>query len=246
MKFANVLRAEFGKLKRSYAWVLMVAAPLLMVLFGASNFTRYRERFLRGASIPWDEMLFQVVFFYGLLLLPLSIGVLSVWLARIEHSENNWKHLLALPVGRGSIYSAKTVVHVALIGLSMAVLYVGLVVAGKTLAVGSVPYWGLSKSVFAAWVACLPILAAQMWLSVRYTSISVPIGVSLGASVAGIFAINSQYGAYYPWSLPTLALVPGSVEIRPVSPAYSLAVSVLAFAVVFALAMRDFGERDVQ
>lgn len=247
MSFLDVLETEFMKLKRSPVWMLMSLAPLFMVIFGTSNFIRYKDTFLQNGGNPWDKMLSQVVFFYGSLLLPLSIAVLTVWLARIEHSNNNWKYLLTLPISRWSIYTAKTIVHIILVGLSMGVLYVGMIVAGKIVSIEQISYLYLLKSVLTGWVACLPILAIQMWLSIRFTNISIPISISLFASLASIIVTNSVFGKFYLWSLPVLSLLPpDETGNRTISFSYTISVSIIMFILIYLLGFIHFQNRDVQ
>lgn len=246
MKFTHVMQMELLKLKRSYVWLLMIIAPLIMVIFGASNFVRYKQVFLQGDAVPWDKLLGQVVVFYAMLLLPLSIAVMAVWLARIEHSENNWKHLFVLPIKYVHIYVAKTIVHILLVGISMLFFFAGMIVAGKIVDIGTIPYHSLAISVLLCWITCLPILAVQMLLSIRFHSLGVPVGVGLAASIAGIVISNSSYGKYYLWSLPSLTLNPGTGGNELPGYSYFLSISLISFLIIFVIGFAMFRRRDVQ
>ncbi|WP_026584790.1 ABC transporter permease [Bacillus sp. J33] len=244
MTFGNVLMMELMKLKRSYVWLLMCAAPLLMVTFGAYNFVRYQDVFLQGNAVPWEKLLGQIVTFYGLLLLPLSIAVMAVWLARIEHSENNWKYLFTLPMHLKSIYIAKTIIHIGFVGLSMFILYVGTIGAAIIVGVGNIPYGTMAVNTLICWVTCLPILALQMILSIRFPNIGVPVGISLAASITSVVITNSAYGKYYFWSLPSLTLIPNSGGMRNLTISYSLTLSLVAFVFMMVIGYGLFRKHE--
>ena len=246
MHFIQILQMEFRKLKRSYSWLLMFTAPLLMVAFGAYNFVRYKDVFLQGNAIPWEKLISQIVTFYGLLLLPLSIGVLAVWLARIEHAENNWKYLLTLPINRTYIYIAKTIIHILLVGLSMIILYVGIIIAGKLVSVGDIPYQTMFLKILSCWVTCLPLLAIQMILSIRFTNIGIPVGVGLAASIATIIISNSAAGRYYFWSFPYFSLLPNNEKAGSISPVYMMVFSTCVFIIVILMGCFKFRKQEVQ
>ncbi|MBD1383218.1 ABC transporter permease [Metabacillus arenae] len=244
MNFFNVLKMEFLKLKRSYVWLFMIAAPLLMVIFGAYNFVRYQDVFLKGNAVPWEKLLGQIVTFYGLLLLPLSIAVMAVWLSRIEHSENNWKYLFTLPMDLKLIYAAKSIIHILLVGLSMLILYLGTIIAATIVNVGVIPYQSLAVSTLICWVTCLPILALQMILSIRFPNIGIPVGISLAASIASVVITNTSYGQYYFWSLPSITLLPSSEGTGNVSALYLLSVSLVAFVCLLAIGYQLFRRQE--
>ncbi|MGM0851032.1 MAG: ABC transporter permease [Bacillota bacterium] len=244
MTFGRVLMMEMMKLKRSYVWLLMCVAPLLMVTFGAYNFVRYQDVFLQGNAVPWEKLLGQIVTFYGLLLLPLSIAVMAVWLARIEHSENNWKYLFTMPVNLKSIYITKTIIHIGLVGLSMVILYIGTIGAAIIVGVGNIPYGTTAVNVLICWITCLPILALQMILSIRFPNIGMPIGISLAASITSVVITNSAYGKYYFWSLPSLTLIPNSEAMRNLTIPYSLTISLAAFSCIMVIGYRFFRKHE--
>ncbi|WP_257349947.1 ABC transporter permease [Pseudalkalibacillus decolorationis] len=245
MDFINVLKMEFLKLKRSYVWLLMCVAPLLMVVFGAYNFVRYQDVFLQGDAVPWQKLLGQIVTFYGLLLLPLSIAVMAVWLARIEHSENNWKHLFTLPLNLKAIYLAKTIIHILLVGISMLILYLGTIIAANIVNVGDIPLKAMAINSLICWATCLPILALQMLLSIRFSNIGIPVGISLAASITSVVITNSAYGKYYFWSLPSLTLMPNSEGMRNLTIPYSLSVSIIAFMCLWIIGYTLFRRQEV-
>jgi lantibiotic transport system permease protein len=245
VQFVYAIQMEFQKIRRSNSWLLMVIAPLLMVGFGTYNFVRYNDIYLRGNAIPVEKLLGQIVNFYGLLLLPLSIGVLTVWLARIEHSENNWKYLFTLPINRVHVYISKLIVHTLLVGLSMLVLYIGIISAGNIIDIGSIPYKILAVKVLGCWITSLPLLSILMLLSIRFNSTGVPVGISLAASIATVIVSNSYIGKFYFWAFPYFTLLPTSEEKDSVTLSYMIIFSLLVFLVVTAIGCKNFKNQEV-
>ncbi|MFC4767344.1 ABC transporter permease [Effusibacillus consociatus] len=246
IRFIRALKVEFFKLKRSFAWWFVILAPLLMVLNGASNFNRFQSLFLAGGG-AWLKLQVQIVLWYSILLLPLSIGVLSMLLNRMEHSENSWKHLLALPIPRSIVYLAKLTNQLILTGISLLILAIGIFVSGFMLGISDpVPYSSILKGIVTGWVACWPIVAIQFWLSIRFPGIGVPMGFSAATAISGVLLTQSKYGKFYLWSYPALSMLPSDQGIQVLTSIYLFVVSLGMFVVCTSFGLWEFNGRDIQ
>lgn len=177
--------AEFLKLKRSLAWVVVVALPLMAVLTGAAN-SLAAGQLAQG----WDTLWLRVVVFYGLLPLPLGVAVLASLVWRVEHRGGNWNALMSRPVPSWQVVAGKLVVVAVLVAAMQAVLLVAVVAMGKLVfdLPGVLPARYVVAGLVAA-VACLPVAAVQSGLSMLMRSFAAPIAVALVGAAGSLVLV---------------------------------------------------------
>lgn len=217
----RVLHAESLKMKRTIAFKMVVIAPasivlLTFVLASQAPFTMLR---LHEAGNEWKTLAHLNLMFWAVLMLPLYMALQAALVSGLDHSENQWKSLLARPVPRWTLYVTKLVVLAAMVIISSALLLCGVLLSGAILP------WLQSDARFAAPVPVAAIfhdcaevtglaflaLVVQHWVSLRWRTFSVAIGTGIVATVIGYFAdIASRHTGgwpqYFPWSLPMLGL----------------------------------------
>jgi hypothetical protein len=244
----SALHAESLKLKRTLAFRMIFVGPLLVTLlqfFAALN---------QGQRIAADFKFWEVVFrnsltVWTIFMLPLFITLETALLAGIEHSEKQWKHLLALPVPRYTIFVAKLLVTLMLALVSTVVLCVLLVGTGYVLValrpefgVGNSPnYRWLLQHTLTLWLAAWLIIALHTWISIRWSSFTVALGTGVAGTFFALFATSARFGKFYPWLLPfnTMNL---TANPRTVS---ALLLGVTGGVIVATLGCADFVRRDV-
>lgn len=78
MNFFDLLKIEFKKVKRSKIVPLIFIAPLLVVISGIANLSRY---FSPEYTNAWSAMFIQSALVYAYYLLPFSMIVVCVMIA---------------------------------------------------------------------------------------------------------------------------------------------------------------------
>jgi lantibiotic transport system permease protein len=248
----RAISAEFLKLNRTLALAMIVVAPGTVALL--AFMVMLRSVSLNPDIEIWATMIPNGVLLWGLMALPLFITLESALLAGLEHNANTWKHLGALPVPRWSIYLAKYLIIMAVIAASIVSLIVLLVASGLLVAI-LMPHITLNFGVFdwgatltrlgAMFLASWLIIAIHTWVSIRWQSFTVAVGVGMAATVANFFIIQSDISQFYPWTLPILAN--GSTLGLPEA---NLAL-ILVFSIIGSLVVTFFGiievsRRDIQ
>jgi lantibiotic transport system permease protein len=213
MAMARALQAEWLKLKRTLAIWLAPIAPLVIVALQVAIVLQ-RQEYYRGQDISqaWTEHGGQIVFLWTILMLPLFITLETALLSNLEHGNHQWKHLFALPISRGAIYAAKQVSGMAIIGLSMGALYVYIVLSGLALRLlapdlgfeAPVPWYEFSRHVALAYLASWLILSIHTWVGLRWHSFVLASAVGIAAMVIAVVFFQSDWGQWYPWTLPGL------------------------------------------
>ncbi|URN96284.1 MAG: ABC transporter permease [Candidatus Pristimantibacillus lignocellulolyticus] len=196
----RLLLAEWYKLRKTNiipfiligpALVLAIACNVELDMEGTENF-----------QYIYTSMMVNLV--YAVMFLPLMTGVLATIICRYEHQAGGWKQLFALPTTRGKVYVSKFVIIIS-ITLIMQLLY-----ALVLLSVGLMKGYGepfpmvlIVKSIFGGWVATLPLIALQLWLSTLFKSFAAPFAVNVIFTIPTILVMNSaKVAPYYPWAQP--------------------------------------------
>ncbi|GGP12098.1 ABC transporter permease [Oceanobacillus neutriphilus] len=206
----SVINSEWYKLRKSKVIFLLFVAPLIGLFIGLSgSFNAI------GAMNEWYEKLVVMNSTYAILFLPLISGVLASVICRYEHQEGGWKQLLALPVTRGKVFLSKYLLLILLM-LAMQLMYlVSIYLVGMIEGITDpFPMDIVWKSIFGGWVATLPLIALQLWVSIAFKSFAAPFAINVIFTLPTILVINSErFGPYYPWGQPFLMMnIGGSTE----------------------------------
>ncbi|MEZ2658379.1 ABC transporter permease [Aneurinibacillus aneurinilyticus] len=243
----RLLGVELMKLRRSGMVWIAVGAPLFLTLQGIANFLRYSDTMFAGSTrTKWEILYEQCMIMYPSLLLPLVITVMVALLARLEHSQNGWKQLLALPVTREQVYKSKLVIACLLVLLNLGVLSIGTLVGGLMVGIeGDVPYELILGRGLLAFVATLPVIAIQFVLSYRFSHVGVPLAIGTALAAPTLFAANSErFWLYDPWTYPVMAYF-GPAQEGFTRGDWMYAIACGLFLLIIWIGLQEFKKRDV-
>lgn len=206
----TILQSEWYKLRKSKMVPIIFAGPMIGLFIGLA--VNFDDDY--GVN-QWFIAVLSMNLLYALLFLPLITGVFASLICRYEHQAGGWKQLLALPVTRGKVFAAKYLL-IMLLAMAMQLLYLSSIYA-----VGMIkgytdpfPIEIVLKSIFGGWVATLPLVALQLWMSVMFKSFAAPFAVNVILTLPSILVANSKlFGPYYPWVQPFFMMnIGGSTE----------------------------------
>jgi hypothetical protein len=207
---ARTLSAELLKIKRTLALWLAFILPAVIVFLFFLNYLQRGEFLIREDADRWIWMAQNVLILWSMLFLPLFIALEAALLSGLEHAEKNWKHLYALPVPRWAIYTAKLLAGLGILGLGQFAMWAWTILAGLGLRAfkpglgfeNSFPWLQILDWSLRVYLASWLILAIQTWVSIRWSSFVVSIGVGIAAVIGGLIMSNTELWRIYPWSLP--------------------------------------------
>lgn len=245
----RMIAAEFLKLRRTRVLDLALLAPLapagLTLLIGLAA-----EIKPTADKNVWTMLATPATDVWSVLMLPLLAALLAALLAHIETANGQWKHLYALPLSRSRLYLVKSMVLLGLTATATLVLLTALMLAGVLLgflrpesrllqrapdfaAIGSMLGRPLAGALF--------ILGLHQWISHRWPSLVVALGVAVVGLTASPIALQSErWGHYFPWCLPMRTL-----HGPPEQLTFVLAFSSLGWAAVTLLAARGSRRREI-
>lgn len=195
----SIILSEWYKLRKSKILFIILVGPLIGLLTGLTSNLVFDVE-----MNEWYTPILSMNLTYALLFLPLITGVLASVICRYEHQAGGWKQLLSLPVTRGKVFTAKYILLMFLV-LVMQILYL-VSVYGVGMIKGFTDPFPIEivwKSIFGGWVATLPLVALQLWMSILFKSFAAPFAVNVIFTLPTILAVNSErFGPYYPWAQP--------------------------------------------
>ncbi|MGA8942775.1 MAG: ABC transporter permease [Thermoactinomyces sp.] len=199
----RIFRAEFLKLRKSSIWLLIFVSPALAALIGLLKAPEQEQ---------WILMLITMTSTHAVLFLPLLTGVFSAFVCRFEHMGGGWKQLLSLPIPKARVYGAKYLIVLLLIAATQILFLFSLLLVGWMRGFPSdIPWEAIFTSITGGWIACMPLAALQMLVSVAWSSFAAPLALNVILTLPNILVVNSKdFGPYYPWAQPFLAMMPNS------------------------------------
>ncbi len=239
----TLIMTEFYKLRRTRIGLITTALTLFALLQGwqFAKLDRARE-----AEDLFRAFLYQgSMAVYSWLIFPLIITIVLAMMARMEHSQNGWKQLFALPVERVVVYSAKLIVGMTVITFSLILLYAGLIAAGHLLAIENIPYLWMMKRFLVLFLASLAIIGTLFYLSFQFAHVAVPMAVGAGLAFPSMLVANSEkYWIFYPWDYPIVASMNYVFDMGGKN-LHMLGVSVLIFCVFVFIGFSSFCRKDI-
>ena len=253
MTLLRVLHAEVLKLNRTIALKIVFIAPafIFVTVFILAWQAPFSSMQL-GLGDEWSHLVRRNLLLWAALMMPMFVTMITALLAGLEHTDNQWKSLLARPISRWTVYVTKLVVALVLVALSTLVLLCGILLSGFILPYiqpqltfkTAVPWAMLLHNCF--YIVALEFLALtiQHWVSLRWRSFSVAVATGMIALVLGFMAATAGRQAgwpkYFPWALPMLVIAQKSHDL-----ALAALIGFPIGLIVVALGCFEFSRRDI-
>lgn len=233
----KLLRADYLKIKRKGLWFLSFLGPFGVIALQMVNYGVRKDYLLNQSDDDWGYFL-EYVHSFTPLALVLGIAILTSFMASIENETNAWKQLISLPVSKMSVYLSKFMVLGSLLFVSSLLLGVFSLGYGTLLNLGDqIPYLELLKYSFYPYLAALPVLALQLWIS----SVSQNQGIPITTGVLGVIFAYSAFilPDWMIWKWPSLMN-------EWDEPLINVMLGIGVGTLLYIVGMLDFTRRDVK
>jgi hypothetical protein len=206
-----LVAAEYLKLKRTLvpalALVIPVAPPFFSFMIGLLK----GGPFSTGGN-PWETITSVSLQLWSVMMLPFVVALQTSLAAQLENANNQWKNLYALPLSRARLYVVKWGVTASLLLVSTIMLLLYSLFWGALLGflkpemglLKTAPAWGSLPGAFMRpFLAVQLLLALHAWISYRWPSLAVALGIAV-VGMTGVIAVvgSPLWGRLFPWSLP--------------------------------------------
>ena len=254
MSIMELLKIEFMKVKRGKIVPLIFIAPLLVVVSGVANLSRY---FTPEYTNAWSAMFIQSALVYAYYLLPFSMIVVCMMIEGRETGNNGILKMLALPVSRYALSAAKFCVLVFYLLMEMVVFLAVFIIAGtvatSTMGVTeTMPVFYLVKWCIRLFLTMLPCVGAMWAITVLSEKPLLSAGLNLLLVIPGVLIANTPLRIVYPYcysgylvscSLHDFTAVSGDSAFSPFP---FLPFAALVFVLFLVTAVTQFGKKEMR
>lgn len=245
MNFADSFASEWLKKKRSASSFLIIVGaalvPVIVIIARLDDFASLAS--VNRQPRVWETLYIRCWQFMGLFLLPLGVILVTSLTTQLEFRNNTWKQLCTTPQPLTMIFAAKLAVMLVMLLEFFFLFNIGIWFTGALPAVffGRVPY-PAEAFPFRAFLKgngrflldCLPILALQYLIGLRWKNFLIPLGAGLGLYVASMAAVHWRYGYTVPYTYSLYEFfgpraVRKGIDIHWWAAGYSLVLIILAY-----------------
>ncbi len=245
--FIDAFVCEWLKKRRSLgAWLVAGGAfftPAIITIV----------RLIRRAQLPvlyadplfWTSLWRSAWESMAIFFVPMAAILATSLVVQIEVRNNAWKQVHALPLHAATIFIAKLAVIVLMLGQFFALFVLGIWLSAllPSLLISGVPYPSapLPLVAFASDTAlyfldCLPIVAAQYLLSLRFNNFLVPIGIGFLAWIGALAALSWQHANLVPYAYTMLDYLKDNPAARMAVSTSHMHLFALAWFALFTMA----------
>lgn len=247
LQFTYSFQSEWLKIKRSLAlWIVVAGAFFVPVIVIAVRIIHYKNLpALYAAANFWTTLWHSLWESMAIFLLPLGTILTTALVAQIEYKNNAWKQLHTLPVTQRTIFFSKLSVILVMLLAFFALFNLGIyltavipymIVPGVPYPGGEIPYADFAFQDLEYMIVCLPIVALQYLMSLKYKNFLVPIGVGFLLWVAALASLSWEYGYLMPYTYCMLTYVKSGGSAKVILPNMDLRLlAILYFVIVTAL-----------
>ena len=213
MQFIHSFQSEWLKRKRSASsWLVLIGAFFIPAIMLLAQFITVAELPEASKSPLFWEMIFtQHWESMAIFLLPMGIVLSTSLIAQLEYKNNAWKQVHTTPQWLSTIFFAKLSIIVVMMLQFFVLFNIGIFLVGviPALIFESVPYptepypfLFFLKENAKFFIDCLPIIAFQFFLSMRFKNFLASVGIGLAMIIGSLMALSWQYGYVVPYTYP--------------------------------------------
>lgn len=238
--YLHSFQSEWLKTKRSLAlWIVIVGGfftPSIVIIGRIVQYKKLPAIYSSDAfwkshwQSSWESM--------AIFLLPLGVILATSLITQLEYKNNAWKQLHTLPLSFTTIFFSKLTVIITLmmgffvlfnIGIYLSAIIPYMVISGVPYPKGVIPYeFFLSQNLF-YFIDCLPIVALQYLISLKYRNFLVPVGTGFIFWVGALASLSWKYGYVIPYTYCMLTYLKSGVMNKAVIPAVNIHLLALAY-----------------
>ncbi|MBS1951448.1 MAG: hypothetical protein OJF59_000561 [Cytophagales bacterium] len=242
--FTYSFQSEWIKKKRTLAsWLVIIGGfftPAIVIVARLINHSKLKEAYLatdyweRHWRNSWESM--------AMFLLPVGVIMATSLITQIEYKNNTWKQVHTAPLSLTVLFFSKLLVVVVMIvqffilfnaGIYASVIIPFWLVKGVPYPPEPINYFYFLKENAFYFIDCLPIIALQYLLGLRFKNFLVSIGAGFLLWVASLGSLIWKYGYVLPYTYCMYNYLKGETISKAASPAVNIHWMALLYASFF-------------
>ncbi len=223
VSFIHSFQSEWLKKKRSAAsWLVITGAFFIPLIVLIDSLSEPEMSYMRAKSDKYWEVLFGHSYApMSMILLPMGVILATSLVTQLEFKNNTWKQLLTTPQTLTTVFLTKFGVIITMmiqffILFSVCVFISGILpslfLKATSYPIETFPFKTILKINTKLFIDCLPIIALQYLLGLKFKNFLGPVGIGLGLYVAAMISLNWQRGYLIPYSYCALNIQRGAVD----------------------------------
>jgi len=216
MIFINSIRSEWLKTKNSTSsWLCLIGGFFIPIVYLVSAFINHTciNNYNIEVNI-WEKYFLQLWRNMLALLLPMGVILASSLITQIEYKNNTWKQLHSTPQSYTTIFFSKFFVIIFMTIKFFVFFDLGIILSGFIpclifdghLPKNDIPFLFFVKESFKYFLTCLPIIAIQYLVSLKYKNFIVPIGIGILGLIGSLIGLSWKYIFISPYSYSPLLI----------------------------------------
>jgi lantibiotic transport system permease protein len=246
LSFVHSFQSERLKTKRSLAsWIVTIGGFFTPTIVTIVRLVQHKTLPALYSSNDFWRLLWQNSWeSMAIFLLPMGVVLTTSLITQIEYKNNTWKQLHTTPLSLTTIFFSKLAVILLMmfqffvlfnIGVYLSAVIPYLLVSGVPYPKATFPYsYFLEQNLF-YFVDCMPIVALQYLISLKFKNFLVPVGVGFIIWVGALASLSWKYGHIIPYTYCMFYFLMGGVENKAVIPTFNFHLIALAYFVVITL-----------
>ncbi len=233
ISFIHSFQSEWLKTKRSLAlWIVIIGGFFTPAIVTVARIIQYRTLPSIYAADDFWKLLWQNSWeSMALFLLPLGAILTTSLITQIEYRNNTWKQLHTLPLNLTTIFFSKLFLVLVImlgffvlfnIGIYLSALIPYWVIGGVPYPKAPIPFQYFLEQDLKYFVDCLPIVAFQYLLSLKYRHFLVPVGTGFILWVGALASLSWKYGYIIPYTYCMFTYLQGGVVNKAVIPTINI------------------------
>ncbi|MCP3064192.1 ABC transporter permease [Myxococcus sp. K38C18041901] len=240
------LQSEWLKQRKSLAsWMVLLGAfftPAIVVVVRLLHHEALPALYAKEDfwSALWKSSWESAAIFY----LPIGGILATTLIAQIEYKNNAWKLVHALPLSLATLYFSKLAIVLLMLGQFFVLFNVGiylsavlppLLVSGVPFPKGPVPHARFLWDNGWFFLDCLPIVALQYAISLRFRNFLTPVGIGFMLWVGTLAALSWRWNFVIPYSYTMIEYLSAWSSAKVATPAVDIHVMALGYSLLFTL-----------
>lgn len=242
--FLHSLQGEWLKKRRSHAaWLVAVGAFFTSTVVVVARLVRHRAlEPLYAREDFWTQLWHSSWESMAIFFLPMGAVLAVSLITQLEYRNNAWKQVRTLPLGDATLFFSKLTVILLMmaqflllfsLGIWLSVLIPWILVPGVPYPTAPLPYMDFLRDDLGYFLDCLPIVALQYLISLRFKSFLVPIGTGFVLWVGSLAALSWHYGALIPYSYCMLDYLKDDASGKSAVPLVDIHAAAGAYCLLF-------------
>jgi hypothetical protein len=245
--FIHSFQSEWLKTKRSLAfWMVVIGGfftPSIVIVARLFHYDKLQQ--IYAADNFWNLLWKNSWESMALFFLPLGAILSTSLITQIEYKNNTWKQLHTLPLTYTTIFFSKLAVILVLmleffvlfdLGIYLSALVPYLLVSGTPYPAQPLPYMFFLRENGLYFLDCLPIVALQYLISLKFKNFLVPVGLGFVFWIAALGALSWKYGYIIPYTYGMFNYLKDVTETRAIVPEANIHLLAIGYFVVITAA----------